>query len=41
MRNWRGRVAVATDSWQVPRFDAEEVLARARNTIEEPHRAAA
>lgn len=38
MRKWRGRVGLATDSWQAAKFEAEEVLARARNTIElRPH----
>ncbi len=38
MRKWRGRVRVATDSWQAARFDPREVWARARNTIEQrPH----
>ncbi|MEV6252262.1 hypothetical protein AB0L97_03240 [Nocardia sp. NPDC051911] len=38
MRKWRGRVGLATDSWQAAEFEAEEVWARARNTIERrPH----
>lgn len=37
MRNWRGRVGVATDSWQADEFEAHEVLTRAANTTEHPH----
>ncbi|MGK8501587.1 hypothetical protein [Nocardia asiatica] len=38
MRKWRGRVGLATDSWQAARFDAQEVWARARDTIDlRPH----
>ncbi|MCX0273978.1 hypothetical protein NLM24_25455 [Nocardia zapadnayensis] len=38
MRAWRGRVRVATDSWQADRFDIESVWVRAARTIEGPHR---
>ncbi|MGW4329331.1 hypothetical protein ACWEKR_25970 [Nocardia sp. NPDC004573] len=38
MRKWRGRVGLATDSWQAAGFEVQEVWARARNTIERrPH----
>lgn len=37
MRNWRGRVHVATDLWRADRFDIEEVWVRAGNTIDGPH----
>ncbi|NKY25634.1 hypothetical protein [Nocardia gamkensis] len=38
MRKWRGRVRVATDSWQAPGFEVQEVWARASNTIDlRPH----
>lgn len=38
MRKWRGRVGLATDSWQAAGFEVQEVLTRARNTIERrPH----
>lgn len=37
MRNWRGRVQVATDLWRADRFDIEEIWARAGNTIDSPH----
>lgn len=38
MRTWHGRVRLATDSWEAERFVADEVLTRARYTIERPHR---
>ncbi|MFI5535732.1 hypothetical protein ACIA5H_04990 [Nocardia sp. NPDC051900] len=38
MRKWRGRVGLATDSWQAATFEKQEVWARARDTIERrPH----
>ncbi|WP_280234817.1 hypothetical protein [Nocardia cyriacigeorgica] len=37
MREWRGRVGIAAESWQTDRFEADDVLARAGNTIERTH----
>ncbi|AYF74446.1 hypothetical protein D7D52_11895 [Nocardia yunnanensis] len=41
VRAWRGRVGIGLDSWQAERFDADEILTRAGDTIESPHRHAA
>ncbi|MEV6066447.1 hypothetical protein AB0L82_07855 [Nocardia sp. NPDC052001] len=41
VKAWRGRVGIGTDSWLAERFDAEQILTRAADTIERPHRTAA
>ncbi|WP_405138499.1 hypothetical protein [Nocardia sp. NBC_01388] len=41
VRAWRGRVGIGVDSWRAERFDPDEVLTRAGDTIEQPHRRAA
>ncbi|MFB7716443.1 MULTISPECIES: hypothetical protein [unclassified Nocardia] len=41
VKAWRGRVGIGTDSWPAERFDAEQILTRAADTIERPHRTAA
>ncbi|WP_280400217.1 hypothetical protein [Nocardia carnea] len=37
MRDWRGRVRVAADSWRADRFDIEQIWLRAAKTIDGPH----
>ncbi|MGW4243771.1 hypothetical protein [Nocardia sp. NPDC004722] len=41
VRAWRTRVGIGVDSWQAESFDADEILTRAGDTIEKPHRHAA
>jgi len=41
VRAWRGKVGIGTDSWQADHFEPRQVLERARNTLERPHREAA
>ncbi|WP_433761173.1 hypothetical protein [Nocardia sp. CA-135398] len=38
VRKWRRRVRIATDSWEAAQFDATQIWARSRDTLEQPHR---